>query len=186
MTRSSDTTPPVGPAELDETPPRPLITDLAPSDRITVLLDTHQKHATELLAIEASQEKLNALLLSIYSAGFALIAAAVARDARPFLQTAGHPSYLAWALVVLALLLGCYALIMTYRRAHARETVRWILCRIDNALGFFENGLYVQGQALYPRTWQEFSTRKWLNWSVAIVIIVGVAFIAAVLIIGFS
>jgi hypothetical protein len=163
-----------------------LIKSLEQPERIQILLAAYQKHASELLAIEESQEKLNTLLLSIYSAGFALIAAAVAKDAKPFLQTAGHPSYLACALMVLAFLLGCYALVMTYRRAHARETVRWVLSRIDNALGFFEPGLYVQDQALYPPPWQAFSKRKWLNWSVAIVIIVGAAFIAAVAIIGSS
>ena len=164
----------------------PVIANLTQPERIQILLAAHQKHATELLAIEASQEKLNTTLLGIYSAGFALITAAVGKDAKPILQTAGHPSYLACALVIFAAILGAYGLAMTKRRGAAREDVREGLSRIDNALAFFRPGFYLQGLPLYPPDWQNFSKKTWLNWSIAIVIIAGLAFIAAVLIVGWS
>lgn len=165
---------------------RPVIANLSQAERIQILLVAHQKHATELLAIEASQEKLNTTLLGIYSAGFALITAAVGKDAKPILQTAGHPSYLALALVIFAAILGAYGLAMTKRRGEAREAVREGLSHIDNALAFFEPGFYLKGLPLYPPDWQNFSKKKWLNGSIAIVIIAGLAFIAAVLIVGWS
>jgi len=164
----------------------PVIANISEAERIPILLAAHQKHATELLAIEASQEKLNTTLLGIYSAGFALITAAVGKDAKPILQTAGHPSYLAIALVIFAAILGAYGLVMTWRRGVAREDVREGLFRIDNALAFFKPDFYLKGRPLYPDDWKTFSKKRWLNWSIAIVIIAGLAFIAAVLIVGWS
>ena len=168
------------------TPLAPVIQNLSQAERIQILLAAHQKHAAELLAIEGSQEKLTAVLLGIYSARLTLITATLAKDAKPFLQTAGHPSHLAWALVVLAIILGWYALVMTKHRGEAREAVREGLSRIDHALAFFEPNLYLKDATLYPPDWQTFAKKTWLNWSIAIVIIAGTAFVAAVLIIGFS
>ena len=149
-------------------------------------LSAYQKHAAELLAIEASQEKLINLILGIYSAGLTLIAAML-KDARALLQGLDHTlSPLAWALIVVAVLIGAYAIYMSVRRNKARQAVRQGLLRVDQALGFFEQGAYLQGEQLWPADWLNFPKPSFLDWSHAIVIAAGVAFIAAIYFIAVS
>jgi len=120
-------------------------------------LSAYQKHAAELLAIEASQEKLINLILGIYSAGLTLIAAML-KDARALLQGLDHTlSPLAWALIVVAVLIGAYAIYMSVRRNKARQAVRQGLLRVDQALGFFESRCLPAGRAALARRLAQFS-----------------------------
>src|SRR5206468_10978617 len=87
----------------------PAIDPLTQDNQVKILLAAYQKHAAELLAIEASQERLINLILGIYSAGLTLIVAML-KDARVLLQGPDHTlSPLALALIVVAVLIGAYA-----------------------------------------------------------------------------
>ncbi len=144
-------------------------------NKIKILLAAYQKHAAELLAIEASQEKLINLVLGIYSAGLTLIAALL-KDARSLLTL----SRFSWALIVVAALIGIYAVYMSERRNKARHDVREGLTRIEQALGLFEQSTYLQNEQLYLDAWLKYPKPGFLNWTHGIVIAAGLAFIAAV------
>ena len=149
-------------------------------DAVNILLAAYQKHSTELLAIEGSQEKMINLVLAIYSVGTTLMAA-VLKDARALLQgPAKTLSEFGWVLIVFAVLIGIYATIMSVRRSRARQSVRWALTQIDQALGFFTLGRYLQNQQLYPDEWLNFSRQHFLDRMYIIVILAGLAFIATV------
>jgi hypothetical protein len=110
---------------------KPASAALSQDNQIKILLTAYQKHAAELLAIEASQEKLNNLVLGIYSAGLALVAGLV-KDAKAILQGPGHtPSAFAWGLMAVAVIIGVYAVYMSVRRSNARQGVRKALTQTD-------------------------------------------------------
>lgn len=158
----------------------PAIADLSQDNQVKILLVAYQKHSSELLAIEGSEEKLISLVLGFYSAGLTLIAALL-KDAKALLQGANHtPSPFAWALIVVAVLIGVYAVYMSVRRNEARHAVRHGLLQIDQALGFFRQGTYLQGEQLYPADWLSYPKPSFLDFSHAIVIAAGFAFIAAI------
>jgi hypothetical protein len=153
---------------------------LTQDNQVRILLAAYQKHAAELLAIEASQEKLTSLVLGIYSAGITLIVA-LFKDAKALLQRPDHtPTILAWALIAVAALIGIYALSMSTRRNNARHAVRQALVNVEQALGFFRQGTYVQGEPLYSAEWLNFPNPGFLDWSHLIVAAAGGAFIVAV------
>ena len=154
--------------------------DISEDNKVKVLLAAYQKHAAELLAIEASQEKLINLVLAIYSAGLTLIAAML-KDAKALLQGPNHTvSNFGLALMAVAVLIGIYALYMSTKRNAARHAVRDGLSRVDQALGFFRQGVYLQDGQLYDDKWLEYSNPGFLNWAHFIVVATGAAFIAAV------
>lgn len=166
-------------------PFKPAIGDLTRDNKIQILLAAYQKHAGELEAINQSQAKLDSLLLGIYSAGLTLIAA-WAKDAKTMLAGPAGPSPFAWALIVLAVLVGVYAVYMSVRRGNARRDVRGALTRVEQALAFYESGAYLHGVPLHPGYFLDFPNKKFLNWSVAIVVLVGLAFAAGVFLIAMS
>ena len=158
----------------------PALGNISEDNKIRALLASYQKNATELLAIEASQEKLISLVLGIYSAGLTILAALL-KDAKSLLQGSDHhPSLFSWALIVVAILMGLYAVCMSTQRNHARRAVRGGLSRIDQALGFFQQGNYLANQQLYEDSWLAYSTPGFLNWAHAIVVMAGIAFIGAI------
>jgi hypothetical protein len=158
----------------------PALGDISPDNKVKALLAAYQKHAAELLAIEASQEKLINLVLGIYSVGLTLVTAML-RDAKTLLQGPNHTvSNFGMALMAVALLIGIYAVCMSAKRNAARHAVREGLSRVDQALGFFERGIYLHNSQLYDDTWLEYPKPGFLNWTHCIVIAAGVAFIAAV------
>jgi hypothetical protein len=158
----------------------PAADPLSQDNQVKILLAAYRKNAAELLAIEASQEKLINLVLAIYSAGLTLIAALL-KDAKPLLRGSHCGlSLFAWMLIVVAILIAAYTLYMSTRRNNARHAVREGLLNIDDALGFFRAGTYLQGASLYPAEWRNFANPGFLNWSHVIVFAAGVAFIAAV------
>jgi hypothetical protein len=156
------------------------LTDLTRDNKVQILLAAYQKHASELGAIEQSQETLDRLLLGIYSAGLTAITA-FAADIKT--RLAG-PSPLAWTLTALAIMVGVYGLYMTMRRGDARRTVRDALVRVEQALGFYADGAYLQGTALYRLRLLTFPSRTFLDWNIAIVIVVGLAFVAGVIVLA--
>jgi hypothetical protein len=164
------------------TPLNPAIADLSRDNKVQILLAAYQKHANELLAIETSQEKLNNLVLAIYSAGLTLIAA-LAKDARTILA---GPSPFAWTLIVLAIVLCAYALYMNDRRGHAREGVREALTRVEQALAFYAAGEYLQQTTLYNLRWLNYPKHTFLNRGVAIVVLAGLAFAVGIFLIAIS
>ena len=84
----------------------PALGNISEDNKIRVLLAAYQKNAAELLAIEASQEKLISLVLGIYSAGLTLLTALL-KDAKSLMQSSEHqPSLFSWALIVVAILIG--------------------------------------------------------------------------------
>jgi hypothetical protein len=162
----------------------PATAALSQDNQVKILLAAYQKHAAELLAIEASQEKLTNLVLGIYSAGLTLIAALL-KDAKPLLQGPNHAvSPFASALIAVAVLIGIYAIYMSTRRNNARHAVRQGLLRIDQSLGFFEQGAYLRTQALYPDDWANFANPGFLDYGHLIVTAAGLAFVFAVYIIA--
>lgn len=163
-------------------PLNPAMNDLTRDNKVQILLAAYQKHAAELNAIQQSEEKLESLVLAIYSAGLTLIAA-LAKDARKILA---GPSPFAWALIVLAVLVGVYAVYMSARRGDARRTVREALTRIEQALGFYVPGSYLQNMSLYPTHFLDFPKKTFQNWSVAIVVLVGLAFAFGIYLIATS
>lgn len=173
------------PNSASEPTPKPLnpaIDDLTRENKIQILLAAYQKHATELLAIQASQQKLNGLVLGIYSAGLTLVTA-LAKDAKAILA---GPSALALALIAIAILVGAYAVYMSKYRGNARQEVRKGLTRIEQALAFYAAGTYLRDETLYELYWLNYPKEKFLNLDVAIVILVGIAFALGVLLIAIS
>jgi hypothetical protein len=158
----------------------PALAGLSQDNQIRTLLAAYQKNAAELLAIEASQEKLISLVLGVYSAGLTLITALI-KDAKPLLKGShfGLSSF-AWMLIIVAAAIGIYALYMSTRRNNARHAVREGLLRIDDALGFFQQGTYLRDDTLYPEAWRNFANPGFLNFSHAIVGIAGLAFMVAI------
>jgi hypothetical protein len=161
-------------------PFNPAINDLTRENKIQILLAAYQKHTNALEAIEQSQEKLDSLLLGIYSAGLTVIAA-WAKDAKTILA---GPSPLAWALIVLALLVVIYGLYMSVHRGGARRTSREALTRVEQALAFYASGAYLQSTSLYQTNFLNFPKKTFLNLSVAIVVLVGLAFALGVYLIA--
>ncbi len=158
----------------------PSIANPSEDNKVAILLAAYQKHAAELLAIEASQEKLINLVLGIYSAGLTLMAAML-KDARLLLQGPGQTlSEFAWALIAVAALIGIHAVVMSVQRNRARHAVRQGLTRIDQALGFFAQGSYLENQQLYQDEWLDYPAPGFLDWTYIIVIATGLAFVAAV------
>jgi len=160
----------------------PAITDLTRDNKVQILMAAYQKHASSLQSIEESQEKLDTLLLGIYSAGLTLITA-WAKDAKAILA---GPSPFAWALIVLAVLVVIYAVYMSVRRGDARRTVREAMTRVERALAFYAPGCYLQNTTLYRTDFLDFPKKTFLNWNVAIVVLVGLAFAVGVYLIAAS
>lgn len=74
-------------------PKQPAWTSLDQKEKVQILLAAYQKHATELRDIEASQEKLIALVLGIYSAALTLIGVTFKQDVvTTLLRSGGKPS----------------------------------------------------------------------------------------------
>lgn len=164
----------------------PVSAALSQDNQVKILTTAYQKHAAELLAIEASQEKLNNLVLAIYSAGLTLIAAML-KDATAILHGPNHTlSNFAWALIVVAIIIGAHAVYMSVKRSNARHNVRKALTLTEQALGFFQAGAYLQDESLYPPEWLEYSKPSFLDWSYLVVTAAGLAFVAAIYFVAVS
>jgi len=85
---------------------------------------------------------------------------------------------------VLAIFLGVYAVYMSARRDDARRSVREALTRVEQALAFYVPGSYLQNTSLYPIKFRDFPKKRFQNWSVAIVVLVGIAFAVGIYLIA--
>jgi hypothetical protein len=141
---------------------------------VAILLAAYKKHSAELLAIEASQAKLQLLVLTIYAAGITLVGT-LRHDA---IYLSG---YLVAALSVAAILLAVYAWEMGQGRNRARKSVRTALVQVDHALGFFEANAFIEGKALYPKAWKDYATmRTFLDRADWVIVIAAIAFVATI------
>jgi len=139
-----------------------------------VLIEAYKKHSAELLALEASQEKLVALVLATYSAGATIVAGLLEKTA------ALHQ--VRWPLVALALLIGAFTIYTSQGRNRARRLTRQFLVRVEAALDFYRAGAYLADAPLYdPAAYVAFPSATFLNHGYWIAIAAGVAFIATLL-----
>lgn len=141
-------------------------TELTPNHKSDALLAALGKHANELLALEDSQQKLVVVLLGIFSVGIGSLEK---------LKPLPAP-----ALIFVALALLAFGALYTSRRSAARKAIRSTIVDIECALGFYTDGLYLQGRSLYPKEFLQFPEKSWLEWIYWTVIIVGIAFIVLV------
>ena len=120
-----------------------------------ILLEAYKKHATELLAIEESQQKLTALFLTIFGVGGSVIAAL-----KNPLTCATQ-----WGLTMIVVTALAIGFLYTYKRGNARITVRMLLTRCEEAMGFYEAGAYLAGEKLYKDKYFDYSKKgAWLNY----------------------
>jgi hypothetical protein len=132
-------------------PPPALV--LGANTRATILIEAYKRHAASLEAIETSQQQLTLLILGAYSAGLTFMSAYI-HDGKKL------DPRMAIALIGAAVLLAAYGSWMSRMRGRARHEVREGVLRIDHALGFFEPGLYLEGEPLYPDAWKRFHQRR--------------------------
>jgi len=142
---------------------------LTDDQKVTVLLATYEKHAKALLAVEDSQQKLVAVLLAIFSAGIALLDR---MQLEPPTQV---------AFIGVTVLLTAFGALLTYRRSKARQSIRRAVVDIEVALHFYEDGVYLKGQPLYPRRFLEFPEKRWLAWIYFVVVLAALVFVILVL-----
>jgi hypothetical protein len=153
--------------------------DLLKQQAVTILVEAYKKHAAELLSIEDSQQKLLALLLGIYSAALTLVFGLV-KDGHLIIAA---DCWLKGALTLTAAAIGVFGVMFSIQRNHARRSVRAGLVRIEQALGFYVANLYVADR-LYDETYRRYAQpnmqQSFLDYGYVPVIVVGLAFIAAV------
>src|SRR6185295_3570029 len=115
--------------------------DLKAGEKAEVLREAYKKHATELLAIEEAQQKLVSVMLSIFGAGASFLAA--------------MKTTLRWGprigLIFVAAAIVAITLAYGVKRKNARSSVRALLEKCEEALGFYESGAYLPTGALYTR-----------------------------------
>lgn len=144
---------------------------IAANDKTTVLLEAYKKHASELLAIESSEEWLLAFILGIYSADLTVVAGFVQK--RELLQRLHIP------LTVVALLVASFGVYYSVRRNMARRSTRQLLVNVERALGFYITDAYLHGEPLYPNC-EHYTRRTFLDHGYWIILIAACAFILIV------
>jgi hypothetical protein len=162
----------------------PVLHDLTPDQKITILLAAYNKHATALGAIESSQQSLVNLILGIYSVALTLLIA-LYKDERDLLQSPNAflgLSSLDWVMIAAALSVAVYAFFMSTGRNKARMSVRQAVTRIDSAFGFFEKGVFLKNETLYPSSFAPYARTSFLQYAHYLLYAPAVAFVAGVLI----
>ena len=135
-----------------------------------VIREAYRKHATELLAIEEAQQKLVLLLLGIFGAGASFLASEKAKPLEALWPRLGL------TLLVLALL--AVAGVYTHHRNRARAAVRQMMLKCEDALGFFEPGIYLPSTPLYDDRYRIFpKVGRWLGWTYWLAVIAGTGFL---------
>jgi hypothetical protein len=125
--------------------------NLPDPEQAKILLETYKKHATELLAIEDAQQKLTTLLLAILGAGGSFLAGT-------------HPSLSVptrWGVTITVVPVVLIGLIYTAVRSRARESTRALLVRCEEALGFFQKGVFITNEMLYGDALKRYPSRGW-------------------------
>jgi hypothetical protein len=135
--------------------PSAFAAQLAPDKKAEVIVETYKKHASELLAIEESQQKMVLLLLGVFAAGISYVG--TKEIAIPLAAKAG--------LIAIALILVGHGFVYTRFRNGARRGTRTLLVNCEHALGLYENGIYIQGAQLNPPGYANFpQVGDWLGW----------------------
>ena len=158
--------------EMDRGQATPLLPleGLAITDKVEILRDLYKKHAAELLALEEAQQKLNALVLGIFSAGATLLASDTVR------ALVGSGGKLGLVLVTVAI--GGLGGLYTFKRHQARGSVRLLLTRCEEALGCYDTGFLANGGTLYPVEFRQYKERgSWLAATFALALLSAVAFL---------
>lgn len=143
---------------------------LTPEQRGEIVREAYRKHAAELLAIEEGQQKLVLLLIAVFGGGASFLASENARLMEAFWQRFGL------AILILAFL--AVAGVYTHHRNRARKGVREMLLKCEEALGFFEPGLYLTSVQLYDDIFKIFpKVGGWLGWTYWLAVMAGIGFL---------
>lgn len=143
---------------------------LTPDQRGEVIREAYRKHATELLAIEEAQQKLVLLLLGVFGGGASFLASEKAWSLQALWSRLG----LTFLIVALLAIAGIY----THRRDKARTSVRQMMLQCEEALGFFEAGVYLPSQQLYDDRYRTFpKAGQWLGWTYWLAVMAGCGFL---------
>lgn len=143
---------------------------LTPGERSEIVREAYRKHGLALSGIEAAQNKLVIGLLAILSAGASLFAS----RGHPFTPTLG----MRLGLTVVVVALVTFAALFTRRRNAARQAVRELLIRCEEALALYDYDVYITNAPLYPVKYRQYATSgSWLGGSLAIVILASVGFL---------
>lgn len=180
---------PSGEAAVTEQPNtlEPVLKNLTHDQKITVLIAAYNKHATELGAIEASQQALSNLVLGIFSAALTLLIA-LYKDEPTLVQ--GQPgaflglSMLDWVMVIAAGLIMAYSHYMGSGRNRARLSVRKAVERIDYAFSFFQKGAFLAEAALYPDSFAPYAKTSFLQRGYWLIYLPATAFVMAVVVLS--
>jgi hypothetical protein len=141
---------------------------LTDQQQAEIVREAYRKHATELLAIEESQQKFTVLLLAILGAGGSFIAGV----------RVPLPIGAKWGLTVLVLATISIGLIYTVFRNGARATTRALLVRCEEALGFQIQGAYIPGETLYGEVLKSYPKKGgWLGFISVLVVAAGLGFL---------
>jgi hypothetical protein len=124
--------------------------------RAEALREAYKKHATELLDLEDSQQKVTLLFLGIFGAGASFLA-----SSEDPLDRGANPGLTLAVVAILAL-----AALYTYDRNKARKAVRGLIVACEEAMGFFETGVYLKNHPLYPTAYLNYpKAGAWLSWA---------------------
>ena len=141
--------------------------ELDAAKRAEIVRDAYKKHASELLALEESQQKLVLLLLGLFGGGASVLASAK--------LVFGLPARVGLSLFVLSVVVIAWE--YTRRRDCARQGIRALLVKCEEAFGFYEENLYVSG-TLYPASSHDFATQgAWLSRTFWLAVLAAVGFL---------
>ena len=145
--------------------------NISDDQKAEILREAYSKHAAELLAIEEAQQKLTTLILAILGAGGSFVASTTT----PLTNAAR------WGLTIIVASTVMIGLVNTLFRSRARQTTRALLVRCEEAMGFHAVGTYLEGQTLYGEELRKYPSRgAWLNLIYALVLAVGLGFLAVI------
>lgn len=134
------------------------VSQLSEKERAEAVREAYKKHATELLAIEDAQQKLVMLVLAIFGAGATFLGSIKEGGT----LSCGGKAGITIVVISILLLAGIY----TWHRNRARGTVRGLIVRCEQALGFYDANLYRTNDSLYPVEYQNFpKVGGWLGWT---------------------
>ena len=144
-----------------------------PPQKAEALREAYKRHSSELVTIDEQQVKLALVILGIISAGATFLAPAKTDPASTLTFTAKFGLSLITG--GLLWLWGWFTLERhTYRRA-----VRDLLVRCEMAMGFYENGVYLQGDKLYTNEELGFPSKGlvYRNTNLGIVVLAALGFL---------
>ena len=143
--------------------------------KTNILIEAYKKHSSELLSLEESQQKLVTLLLGILAVGITFVS-----------EIQIFPQQLTFPLIIIAVLLSVFGGLYTHKRNHARASIRKLMVSIEEAMGFYQPGLYMEGKSLYPEKLKQYPQVQWLGSIYYIVLLAALTFVFIVVWRGFE